>query len=58
MLVQKNFFKAFTINLLLGLMGAILTEFFIFHAAMAKPIETSPHIFVDEVDNSDWFFGR
>ena len=32
-----------------------LAVIFIFNAANAKPVEISPHIFVDEVDKADWF---
>ncbi len=49
MSIQKLFLKMFATNLLRFIFFIVLTEFFIFNLAAAKPVETSPHIFVDEI---------
>ena len=55
MLIQKKFLLMFRNNLLPLIFCTVLVEFSIFNSAVAKPVETSPHIFVDEVDRADWF---
>ena len=34
---------------------AFLAGIFIFNFAAAKPVEISPHIFIDQVDKQDWY---
>ena len=43
----KNFIVSFSFILLVGIFICISTS--------AKPVEISPHIFVDQVDAEDWF---
>ena len=55
MSIRKMLLKIFSTHLLRLIFFAVLAEFFILNPAMAKPVEVSPHIFVDEVDKEDWF---
>ena len=43
----KGFLKIFAVTFFAGI--------FIFNQAEAKPVEISPHIYVDEVDEKNWF---
>ena len=47
MFFQKNLPKIFCLTLFAATL--------IFSSAEAKPVEVSPHIFVDQVDSKDWF---
>ena len=55
MSIQKMFLRIFSTHVLRLMFFAVLGGFFVFNSAMAKPVEVSPHTFIDEVDKEDWF---